>query len=170
METQIKIDLELHKLIEAKRTSLAQTQRDIIVAALSGSRPADEDQTAIVPSMTRASRSRGKYGFDLFGKSYTEGSLKSVLKTVYLEIEDRQPGFIDKLSHYRTERGRRLTARTPHEVYPGRPQLVEQGCAEKLANGWWFDTNVSAVATKRYLAIACETAGIKLGKDLKVEF
>jgi hypothetical protein len=164
----IPIDLEMHKLIEANRRSLDEKQVEIVRRVLRHSGRSGGEVPIAPPE--RQPRSRGRYEFKLFGSGRETGSLKSVLKTVILAVADRQPQFVEKLSRYRTQRGRRIVARTPHEIYPGRPQLVEQGLAEQLDDKWWYDTNISKESCKRYLNTICEIARLEFGKDLSLNF
>jgi hypothetical protein len=167
----IPIDLELHKLIEANRRTLDELQVEIVRRVLRENLTPDKPQIELPAAKTgRRSRAGGIYEFKLLGNNYSEGSLKSVLKTVILAIADRQPEFVEQLSRYRTQRGRHIVAKTPHEIYPGRPQLVEQGYAEQLNKIWWFDTNISRDGCKRYLLTICEIAGLNFGGDLELDF
>lgn len=170
-QQSIEVDLELHKLIENARISLEESRRAIIVRALRGTtKHSQAEESAAYSVVPRASRSRGIYELCVFGESYKEGSLKGVLKTVLLKLADRDDGFLEAMSRIRTQRGRHIVARTPHEVYPGRPQLVKAGCAEQLDVRWYFDTNISKNGLKRYVELICDAAGVAYGSDVTLSF
>ncbi len=161
---QIDVDLDVHKAIEARRLSFGETENQILRRVFEIGMPATVSVRGVEPR-ERPSRRGGNYKSKLFGKEITSGSLKEVLKAAMLGIESQNPGFLEKLGGHRTVRGRRIVARKPEELYPGKPQLVEN-CAERLDSKWWFDTNVSFNQTRRYLRAIADIAGIK---ELTVE-
>ncbi len=157
----IDVDLALHKLIEANRRSLSETHYQIVSRVLRNA--LTQQETAhlppVTPRLNRPSRKRGFYRFRLFGHEHEERSLKLVLKSIILEIEKRHRGFLEKLAAHRTPKGRRIVARKPEELYPGRPDLAETH-AERLNASWWFDTNISVRQLKRYVERIIEIAGL----------
>ena len=168
---RLDVDLELHKLIEAHRKSLGESRYEIVSRvlrqALQGA-PGGADTRLAMPRVNRPARRRGHYAFRLFGRDFHERSLKLVLRRIIREIEKEHPGFIEKLAIYRTPRGRRIVARRPEEIYPGRPDLATD-FAEKLNGQWWYDTNISSATLKRYVARIAEIVGLEAG-DIELLF
>ncbi len=168
---RLTIDLELHKLIEAARASFDETPTDILKRVLRtflAEIALDDNGSSAAIGRTsgaeRLERKRGDYVLTIFGKEYKCNSLKQVLRTALLELEAKKPGLIDGVANHRTRKGRRIVARTPHEIYPGKPQLVRY--AEKLRNGWFFDTNISRPTLERYLKVIADAAGIEYGREV----
>jgi hypothetical protein len=158
-EMMVEIDIHIHKAIEANRTSFDETSKDILKRMLGIRSAQSQINPAQIEPRERLSRKRGLYSCVLFDKKLSGGSLKDLLKAAILLIESNQNGFIEKLAAHRTARGRRIAARKPEELYPGRPDLAAQ-CAERLDQRWWFDTNISLRQTQKYLDVISEIAGI----------
>ena len=55
----------------------------------------------------------------------------------------------------------------PEELYPNRPDLVLKA-SRQLNSGWWLGIYVRRVSIEKIIQMACEVAGIKFGKDLKI--
>lgn len=144
---QIAVDLDVYKAIEAKRLSFDEPHNAILRRVLGlGSKP----NSLRSDDRVRASRRGGEYELQIFGETVAVSSLKEVVRTALLKIEERKPGFIaNTLARHQTPRGRRIVALTADEIYPGNPQLVRH--AERLNSKWWFDTNISRRACQRYL-------------------
>jgi hypothetical protein len=159
----LKVDLPLHKAIESQRQSFDETQVAIARRMLLGQtipQPsvARESDTSLATSPHRFSRRGGNYSTQLLGTLIEAHSLKDILKRAILEVEKQKPGFIEKLAMHRTSRGRRIVARKPDELYPGKPQLVKD-CAERLDEKWWYDTNISNPQCQKYLSVLGQIGG-----------
>lgn len=141
---RLDIDLALHKAIEAKRQSLSETPRDIIMRALSFTPVRDAS-----PHRERAPRRTGTYQVSLLGQLITGNSLKETLRNALLALEKKKPGTLTAISQHRTPRGRYIVATRPEQLYPRNPQLLPS--AERLNDEWWYDTNISFNQTQRYL-------------------
>jgi hypothetical protein len=163
----VEVDLEVHKAIEARRLSFAESQNDILKRTLCSDQRQPQIPASDSGPREKPSRRGGSYELTLSGKKIACRSLKEVLKAAMLGIEGLHSGFLDKLAGHRTVRGRRIVARKPEELYPGKPSLVEN-CAERLDARWWYDTNVSFNQTRRYLRTMKDMSGIKeLGVEQK---
>lgn len=158
------IDLDLHKAIEAHRQSLEESQVTIvkrvlgIATSLSGAAsPSDSERSAddSLATRVRLPRRGGTYRVQMFEQVLEAHSLKETLKKAILLAEEKTPGFIEKLALHRTSRGRRIVARKPAELYPGKPTLVEN-CAEQLDQKWWYDTNISKAQCRKYLGVLAQ--------------
>ena len=152
----IEIDIEVHKAIEARRLSFDERPNDILRREFGLKR--DDARPAAMEPRVRRSRAGGEYLVKIGAGEIRARSLKEALKKTMMEIEDAQPGFFEKLSLHRTSRGRRIIARTADELYPGKPQLV-QNCAERLNGRWWFDTNISRDQCAKYLEVIGKIGG-----------
>lgn len=105
-------------------------------------------------------------GFSLNGQQYPARSAREVLVSVFETLTSHDATFLERFAalpkHGRT---RRFLARTPDELYPGRPDLARDHSA-KLKSGWYLGTNVSRAAIERIVEMACDVANLRLGRDL----
>jgi len=153
----IKQKLEAHKLIEAARLDLGETQLSIIKRAL---RAAIKPGPATAPRRASTPRETGKYLVRLGDRQSFAGSQKQAYLTLLSWLSERSPGLLDALGREETRRGRRIVARSPQELYP------RQGLdryAEALCDGWWADLNLSKDQKQQRLRIACRLAGVSYG-------
>jgi hypothetical protein len=107
-------------------------------------------------------------GFVLNGQHHPARSARDVLVSIFEELPRGDASFLERFAalpkHGRT---RRFLARTPEELYPGRPDLARDHSAQ-LSSGWWLGTNVSRAAITRIVEMACEVANIRFGRDLSI--
>lgn len=108
----------------------------------------------------------GAVGFTLEGRFFACRNGREVLVGVFEALAQRDPSFLERFAarpkHGRT---RRYLARSPDELYPGRPDLAREHSA-KLKSGWFVGTNVSRAQIERIVEMACEVAHIRLGREL----
>lgn len=105
-------------------------------------------------------------GFSLNGQQYPARSAREVLVSVFETLSSHDTTFLDRFAALpRHGRTRRFLARTPDELYPGRPDLARDHSA-KLKSGWYLGTNVSRAAIERIIEMACDVANLQLGRDL----
>lgn len=173
--TTTEIDLDVHRAIEARRTSFEQSQNDILrkILNLDGSAGQFAAGTAAIsPSkpVRRVVKNRrtGSYRFTLFGKPYEEQSLKGAYKKCLVRLSWYDPNFLENLSQKKTS-ARRYVARKPHDLFFKSPRLAED-FAERLEGPWWIDVNLSQDQVESRLKTACKIAGLTFGKDLKLDF
>jgi hypothetical protein len=159
MMSGIQIDLQLHKAIEARRLTLAETQTDIVrrIFGIGIGETTNLEQVEELPPSQRAKHTRrgGTYPYVVNGSAREAYGLKGVLKDVLIEMEKAKKGSLVRLSQYRTPRGRRIIARRDVEIYPGNQELVEKS-AERLNDDWWYDTNISNSQLKKYISTSLE--------------
>jgi hypothetical protein len=109
---------------------------------------------------------KGPVGFTLEGHFVTCRNGREVLVEVFEALAQRDASFLERFAarpkHGRT---RRYLARSPDELYPGRPDLAREHFA-KLKSGWFVGTNVSRARIERIIEMACEVAHIRLGREL----
>lgn len=93
---------------------------------------------------------------------------REVLVAVFETLAKRDSTFLERFAarpkHGRT---RRYLARSPEELYPGRPDLAHEH-SFKLQSGWHIGTNVSHAQIERIIEMACEVSGVRFGKELVV--
>ncbi len=93
---------------------------------------------------------------------------REVLIAVFEALSKRDSTFLERFAarpkHGRT---RRYLARSPDELYPGRPDLAKEH-SFKLRSGWYVGTNVSHAQIERIIEMACEVSRVRYGKELIV--
>lgn len=169
--TQLKIDMDVYKAIEAARESFNESQNDILRRMLLRGTgaiipPANMQQQGV--TVARAERTTGDYGFLLNGQSFSFTSLKSAYRSCLLELAAQDPAFLPNLSKEETS-ARRIVATDPKELYKKTPHLADE-FAEVLTEGWWYDTNLSQQQVESCLQTACKVADLKFGADLTLIF
>lgn len=120
------------------------------------------------PSQPRSTTSLGQIGYSLNGRFVPCKNGREVLVQVFEAFAERDQTFLERFAarpkHGRT---RRYLARTPDELYPGRPDLARNH-SSRLRAGWRVGTNVSHAQIERIIEMACEVARIGYGKELVV--
>jgi predicted type IV restriction endonuclease len=122
----------------------------------------------MVPQTARPAPSNphGAIGFSLDGHFTVCRNGRDLLVHAFEALSVRDATFLDRFAarpkHGRT---RRYLARTPEELYPGRPDLAREHSA-RLKSGWFIGTNVSKAQIERIVEMGCEVAHIRFGKDL----
>ncbi|UWR29761.1 hypothetical protein K3758_15680 [Sulfitobacter sp. W002] len=163
---EIKIDLDVYKMIESERISFAETHNDIIRRKYGTQKT--EVATSIPDEQVKASRVTGRYPFLFNGIIFGEDSLKSAYKKILLLLDAENPKFLDELSKRET-RGRRIVSQDPKRLFIRSPHLTPQH-GEKLNDEYWYDTNLSKPQTISRIKIACTCAGVDFGTQLKLRF
>jgi predicted type IV restriction endonuclease len=111
----------------------------------------------------------GKVGVEIEGRFIPARNGRDALAKLFSALADRDPTFLERFAalpeHGRT---RRYLARTPEELYPGRPDLAEQHVFE-VRRGWWIGTNNSKSKAVGIMRMACDVAGLRFGKDIRVD-
>jgi len=144
---KIKIDIDVKRAIEAGRVDFDEGENDILRRLLGIDR---KPAVAGMPRQ-RLSRSSGAYSTTLGKKAIEANSLKELLRRAILICEQEQAGFVERLGELATARGRHIVARSATELYPRAPQLIDY--AERLSEGWWYDTNVGRSQVTAYLKL-----------------
>jgi hypothetical protein len=100
------------------------------------------------------------------GKPYRCANAMNAVIQILNALAKEDASFLERLSQHpdmQSRRGRRI-ARTPAEIYPGRPDL--QKCNEKLSDGWLIGTNISNSIKETILRAAADICGLKYGEDI----
>jgi len=127
----------------------------------------EEEQPAPATEQSaKLSRRSGDYWFEISGNRATCRSLKELLSQSIGSIEKKVPGTLDKLSNVRA-RSRRIVAREPSQLFD--KEHLAKKYAERLLPGWWYGTNNSEEQVRVWLKRACELAGLKWGRDFKIQ-
>jgi predicted type IV restriction endonuclease len=133
----------------------------------------DAQQASIVREPQRTVRSRkttqqspGTLGFTLYGRSYPARNGADVMVRIFSKLAENDPAFLERFATMpkTTRQKRPYVARTPEDLYPGSPHLVDN--AHKLRAGWWLDTHMGNPQKIKLIRRACEVAGIRYGTDL----
>ena len=111
--------------------------------------------------------SAARYQVRIFGEVVAAERLHDVLATVIESLSRRDAGFLTRLAKEKA-RTRRIVARSPEDLYPGRPDLAKN--ARKVADGWWMVTNNSQPNTASAVATACRVAGVDQGVDVAIQY
>jgi hypothetical protein len=123
---------------------------------------------ARVAAPTAAPIPPGSTGYSIDGRFVACRNGREVLVAVFEALADRDSTFLERFAarpkHGRT---RRYLARTPEDLYPGRPDLAREFFA-KLRSGWFLGTNVSLAAIRQIIEMACEVAGRRYGVEVIV--
>jgi hypothetical protein len=110
----------------------------------------------------------GTIGFSLDGRFTRCRNGREVLVGVFEALAQLDPSFLERFAaRPRHGRTRRYLARSPEELYPGRPDLA-RGHYAKLRSGWYVGTNVSLVQIERIIEMACEVARLSFGRELVI--
>lgn len=133
-----------------------------------GSAPQPTRPPAPQPPAAPVANPPGSVGFIFNGQLYPARNARDVLVSVFETLSQRDGTFLERFAalpkHGRT---RRYLARTPEELYPGRPDLSHEHSTQ-LSSGWWLGTNVSRAQIERIIEMACEVARVKYGHELSV--
>ena len=132
-------------------------------------RPAPAPSQKAKPMIAAPSEARlGGVGYTFEGRFTPCRNGREVLIAVFEALATRDPTFLERFAarpkHGRT---RRYLARSPDELYPGRPDLARE-YSFKLQSGWHVGTNVSHAQIERIIGMACEVSRVRFGKELIV--
>ncbi len=126
--------------------------------------PFQSSKSASIPSQSAVGKKSKLVGFSLDKESFNTSSAKETLAEILKKLQDRDPGFMDRLAKETVGRKRRLVARDRNDLYDD-PKFVKQSSLD-LQNGWWLGHHLSTAQVQRYIKTACEVAGVKYGTQL----
>lgn len=153
----IEIDIDVNRAIENGRRAFEESPNAILRRLLG----LDViPKVATLPSQLRQSRSSGAYSTSLGSAVVEANSLKELLRRVLLLAERRRPGILAEIAAISTPKGRHIVGSSPEALYPRSPHLTR--LAERLNDGWWFDTNVGKAQVLAYLKLISQI--LKLGQ------
>lgn len=122
-----------------------------------------------MPTRKAASGSAPKGSGVLHGKEFSYATAKEAMVFILSELAIADPNFLQRCSQNPAFKGRtrRYIAQRAADLYPGQPELIDRH--EVLPGGWVVGTNLSNQSKMRILQRAAEVAGIRFGRDLKVQ-
>lgn len=164
---QIGIDVEVNRAIEQARLSFSESENDILRRLLL-KRRASQAKSAAPPSAAPSGppRQRGLWTVELLGSREPAANLKDAYRLMLQRLAGQFPDFLQKYSQEKA-RSRRFVARDPLDLYANAPHLVDK-YAKRLADGWFFDTNLSAVQVSQRVKVAARLCGLRYGKDMRI--
>ncbi len=165
--TDIKIDIDVHRAIETRRTGFNQSHNDILREIFGLSKAQNKNPGPSPADLLRPRRTR-TYAFELLGERVEEGNLKTAYMSCLRKLAELDHQFLDELSKEKT-RSRKIIARDPKELYLKTPGLSEK-FAVHLMGQWWIDTNLSQSQVEWRLEQACAVADLQFGSDLVLDF
>lgn len=162
---RIEIDLAVHRAIERRRSSVSESENDILRRILAGSsrRAAPLPRAAGAPA--GATRTRGSWSVQLGGGRLTAANLKDAYRRLLCELAAAHPHFLDEFAGEK-ERRRRFVARAPAALYEHSAHLVRH--AQPLVDGWFFDANLSETQIAKRARIAARLCGLFYGQDVRI--
>lgn len=108
-------------------------------------------------------------GFMLDGRFHPARNGKEVAVKAVKAISDRHPEALDRMIE-RPKHGssRRYLARRPEQLYPRNPDFADHTTTAEVKPGYWLMTHASHRMLERIVAMVCEDAGLRYGRDLRV--
>ena len=170
MQPQMKsidIDVQVNAAIETRRRSFGETPNDILRRALIEGEPALPKAPDVeLPPQTPGERVTGRWTVELLGNRIPATNLKGAYRLLLLLLRDHDRDFLNRFSKEQA-RSRRYVARSPADLYISSPKLAKQH-AKPLADGWYFDTNLSTDQVARRIRIAARLCNLRYGKDVRL--
>jgi len=147
-----------------------KSKRHLDVVTAYPTRPNQETPMRRAPeNLERISQTRttDSFSFVFKGKTYKARSAREVMVKVFQLLAEADPGFLDRFASRKHGKKRRYIARDRQELYPGRPDLVEEHSTE-IVPGWWMGTNYSRRNIQQILDLALEVVEPKLRSAIRV--
>ncbi|QPM91146.1 hypothetical protein [Pseudooceanicola algae] len=154
----IKIDLALHKFIEAKRCSFEQSPCEIIKKelGLADTSETESNLTKPMQPIKGSNSSRQKFSIAFGDATVSAGSLKECYFQALKRMREANPDFLDELSAVKYSR-RRIVAKSPEALYDG-DGLAHFGL--ELGDGYFYDSNLSRQQVESRLGHCSEILGV----------
>ncbi len=164
---QIGIDVDVNGVIESNRQSFTETENDILRRLLM---PAADESRRSRPAVPLADldsgavRARGRWAIVRGTNRRPASNLKEAYRLFLLQLHEEFPDFLERFADEQA-RSRRFVARSPTDLYLKSPALARHH-AKPLADGWFFDTNLSTDQVARRVRVAARICGLRYGTDL----
>lgn len=165
---QIAIDLEVHRAIERARLGLGESENDILrrlVLSPPGTRPPRTPPAAGPRAAAGRARNRGLWTVEIAGRRIPAANAKQAYRILLRELAAAHPHFLEAFAE-EAGRARRFVARSPAALYARSPHLAHH--AEPLAEGWYYDSNLSAARIARLARVAARLCGLHYGSDVRI--
>jgi hypothetical protein len=105
-----------------------------------------------------STRTVDNFNFVFKGKEFHARSAREVMIKLFQLLSREDNGFLDRFASRKHGKKRRYLTRDKRDLYPGRPDLMEQHSVEVVA-GWWLGTNYSRRNIQDIIELALEVAG-----------
>jgi len=115
------------------------------------------DTSPLTLTTTAASATKGYY---FRGHFHPTKRITDAYEEIINKLIQRDPSFADRFSHESKGHKRKYLAKTPQELFPDTPQLIEQRAYRELTGGWYLSTNLSATAISQKLETAARLVGL----------
>ena len=109
----------------------------------------------------------GSFSFTLYGQKTTCKNGKELVVEIFSKFAERDETFCKRFAERVYGRRRNYVARSKEDLYPGRPEFLNNHASE-LPGGWWIGTHSSNAMKLQQIQAACEVAGIEFGRDIIV--
>ncbi len=119
-------------------------------------------------SKVTSEKAPGRAFVVLEGQTYHARAAREVMLRVFSLLNEQDPGFLDRFAARKHGKKRRYIARDKSELYPGQPDLCNTA-ADEIVPGWWLGTNYSRQSIEKIIRMACEVAGLRFGRDLRID-
>ena len=111
-------------------------------------------------------RIRGLWTVELLGQRKSAANLKEAYRVLLLWLHAEHPTFLEAFAQARG-RSRRFIARVPAQLYLKSPHLAKDH-AQPLADGWFFDANLSTAQVGVRARIAARLCGLRYGSEVRI--
>ncbi len=164
---QIGIDVEVNRAIEQARLSFAETENDILRRLLLKPRSVGAAKSASLHAQPPGPpRARGLWTVEFLGQRESAANLKDAYRLLLQRLAERFPHFLQDFSRQKA-RSRRFVALDPLDLYGNAPHLAAKH-AQPIADGWFFDTNLSSIQVSQRAKVAARLCGLLYGKDIRI--
>ncbi|SEO24657.1 hypothetical protein SAMN05216404_11526 [Nitrosospira multiformis] len=177
MQEQPVLNLQLQFLMqELKQVESAIQASQKWFATLEGRREAMtaelEHITRLQPVSTQIPVKTIRLGFEYRGivyeHRYSIDIYIHLLRHLWTDFPDRRETMAQAMGS--CGRKRPYVAKTPAELFPGKPPAFADRHSRKLVGNWHIDTNLSSEQIRTILLAAIAAAGLSLGKDVKINW
>jgi hypothetical protein len=156
--------MELTRTVRSMRAQMAEWT--VILDRME--RELEDHQTSGHSTVMCPSSTAAEFGYEFMGQSFSAHDGADVLLSILRLFAKQAPEFPERFRRAVEPLGRTrpYVARSPESVYPGKPRLRK--FTKVFAPGWYIGTNESNDKKVELVRTACQTFGVRFGRDLKV--
>lgn len=170
----IEIGLDVHRLIEAARTSFEQSEDDILRSLLQSQSVPVAAENRSEPKSTETAiaigkRTTGQWSVIDGDTTYFGRNLREAYITAVSCLAKRNPSLLEALAKLGGTR-RRAVAAKASDLYPRSPHLADpqKNNWHKLGD-WYVDLNLSRNSVAKRIKHFCTLSGVNYGKDFQIK-
>lgn len=115
---------------------------------------------------TAPAKPKSDVGFTLRGEWYGCSNAIRVMVGVLEKLTELDPAFPDKFAAKDTRKKRQYVAKSKEGLYSEKPADFCERFSVHAKFGWFIGTNYGKGQVKDAVKLACETAGLELGRDI----